>query len=131
MPKTTTTDPADTKPDAPAAAAPLTVPVYAAGPGLPEAAFAPARAAGFTEATDELGNIAFTSPDGRLAIEWGPESYRYRTNPTGGLWQIKYTDATAPAEGWSAQLGDNVPAEAVGALITALTAPGGLNPDRA
>jgi hypothetical protein len=131
MSKTTSGVPTDSGGAAESATTTRAVPAYAAGPGLPETAFAPARAAGFAETADERGNVTFTSPDGRLQVAWGPESYRYHTNPTGGLWQVKYVDASSPAEGWSAQFGDNAPAEAISAFISALTAPDGLDPDRA
>ena len=114
------------------AAAPVrTVPAYAAGCGLPELALAAGAEAGFRRGDNEDQASWAVSPDGRLHIEFGPESSRYAGNPMGGLWLITYTDTDAPREGWRAQFGDNCPAEAIAAFVKALAVPGGLDPERA
>jgi len=49
------------------------VPAHRAGAGLPAAAFAAARAAGWVFTEDEDANVRADSPDGDLHLEWLPE----------------------------------------------------------
>lgn len=115
----------------PATESPL-VPVYAAGAGMPNHALEKLRAAGWTRYEDGLGDVSYLSPDGTLAVEFGPETRRYQNDP-GALWQATYTDPnpyTSPRRSWRAAFGDSVPAEAIAAFLTALCDPAGLDPDR-
>ncbi|MFL6113826.1 MAG: DUF317 domain-containing protein [Catenulispora sp.] len=110
---------------------PDTVPVYAAGAGIPDLALDRLFHAGWTRYGDDLGDVAYVSPDGAVRAEFGPETRRYGTG--GALWEVIYTDpdpyAKAPNT-WSATFGAQVPAEAIAAFLATLTDPAGLELDR-
>lgn len=110
---------------------PVTVPAYAAGAGVPDLALDNLFHAGWTRYDDDLGDVAYVSPDGAVRAEFGPETRRYGT--TGELWEVTYTDpdpyAKAPKT-WSATFGAQVPAEAIAAFLATLTDPNGLELDR-
>jgi hypothetical protein len=125
------TTPTPATPDTAPAAPARTVPVYAAGCGNPDVVLKSASDAGFQCGLDENMTAWAVSPDGRLRLEFGPESGRYFGNPMGGLWLVTYTDAAEPRSGWRAQFGDNCPAEAIAAFVKALAHPSGLDPERA
>lgn len=118
-------------PTGPTPVPPQRVAAYAAGSGIPTIAFKATADAGLAYDLDEDGNAWATTADGRLRIEFGPETSRYGGNPRGGLWLITYTDPDQPAQGWRSMFGDQVPVEAVAAFIKALLIPEGLDPDRA
>lgn len=110
---------------------PVTVPVYAAGAGAPDLALDRLFQAGWTQYRDNLGDVAYVSPDGAVRAEFGPETRRYGTG--GALWEVTYTDPNPYAKtrsGWSATFGDQVPAEAIAAFLATLTDPNGLELDR-
>lgn len=130
-PDTPATESAPDTTPTPAAAPVRTVPVYAAGCGNPDVVLKSASDAGFQCGLDENLTAWAVSPDGRLRLEFGPESGRYFGNPMGGLWLVTYTDAAEPRSGWRAQFGDNCPAEAIAAFVKALAFAGGLDPERA
>lgn len=122
--------PADTAPDTAPVPAAGTVPAYAAGSGLPGLVLDAACGAGFRCEPDQDGNVRAVSPDGRLTIDFGPESNHYALSPMGGLWLVTYVDEQAPRNGWFAKFGDNCPAEAITAFVKALNIEGGLDPER-
>lgn len=100
-----------------------TIPLYQAGVGDYEAAFAPARAQGWTRYTDASGNNhTDVSPDGQLSVEFGPEADAPRVAP---LWRIAYRnpDPYRTRDSFTAYFDGHVPAEAIAAFLTALTAP--------
>ena len=114
------------------APAPCPVPVYAAGPGMPDHALEKLREAGWTRYEDGLGDVSYISPDGAVAVEFGPETRRY-LNDRDALWQAAYIDPnpyTSSRRSWRAAFGENVPAEAIAAFLAALCGPDGLDPDR-
>ncbi|GAA1966505.1 DUF317 domain-containing protein [Catenulispora subtropica] len=110
---------------------PVTVPVYAAGPGMADTALMILEAAAWHRYEDGNCNVTYRSPDGSVTAEFGPESERYHRR--GPLWEVKYTNPDPYAKNsrsWTATFGDDVPAEAIGAFLATLTDPAGLETDR-
>lgn len=110
---------------------PVTVPIYAAGAGVPDLALDRLHEAGWTRYEDGLGDVAYVSPDGAARAEFGPETRRYAVG--GALWTVTYTDPhpyTKHPNTWSASFGDQVPSEAIAAFLATLTDPDGLELDR-
>ncbi|WP_169739821.1 DUF317 domain-containing protein [Actinospica robiniae] len=105
--------------------APLLVPPYAAGGGIPAPALEAARAAGWTRSEDEASTVTLTSPDGRCHLEFGPETERYLQDAD-RLWVAEYRPEPGGERGWAAHFGDDVPAEAIAAFIRVLTDPAGI-----
>ena len=113
------------------APAPITVPAFAAGAGIPTLALDRLRDAGWDRYEDDRGNVTYVSLDGCARAEFGPETPRYLL--FGALWEFAYTDPNPYAKNrksWKASFGDEVPAEAIAAFIEALTDPNGLDFDR-
>jgi len=110
---------------APTLPAPVLVPPYAAGAGIPAPALDAALAAGWTMVEDEFANVTHTSPDGSCRLEFGPESARYRHDAE-RLWVAEYRPEPGGERGWAAHFGDDVPAEAIAAFVRVLTDPAGI-----
>jgi hypothetical protein len=110
---------------APTPQAPVLVPPYAAGAGIPTPALDAARAAGWHMFEDELANVTFTSPDGQCSLEFGPETDRYR-HDVDRLWVAEHRPEPGSERGWAAHFGADVPAEAIAAFIRVLADPAGI-----
>jgi hypothetical protein len=108
------------------------VPGYAAGPGYPAPALNAAAQAGWTRFEDDAANVTYTSPDACARLQFGPETVRY-TRCRARLWQATYTpdptSTTTGQAGWKATFGENTPAEAIAAFLTALTRSAGRHTD--
>jgi hypothetical protein len=120
--------PEDSEPTMPP---PVTVPVWAAGAGMPDKALDILDAAGWHRYTDDDSNVTFRSPDGAVTAEFGPETERHHRR--GPLWEVAYTALDPYAKNrpnWTATFGDQVPAEAIAAFLATLTDPAGLEIDR-
>lgn len=108
--------------------APITVPGYAAGPGIPTPALEALRDAGWTRYEDGEGDVTYVSPDGAASARFAPE-----IAPPDPLWALAYTDPDPYAKSprsWKATFGSNTPAEAIAAFVAALTDPAGIEIDR-
>lgn len=110
---------------APTPMAPVLVPPYAAGDGIPAPALDAAGAAGWSRFEDEAANVTYTSPDGRCHLEFGPETDRYR-HDTDRLWVAEYRPEPGDERGWAAHFGDDTPAEAIAVFVRVLTDPAGI-----
>lgn len=81
------------------------------------------KAMGFTRYADALGaNHTDVSPDGQLAVEFGPEADAPHIAP---LWRIarRDPDPYRTDRHFAAYFDGGVPAEAIAAFLSALTAP--------
>jgi len=110
---------------------PVTVPVWAAGPGQADTALLILDAAGWHRYDDDACNVTYRSPDGSVTAEFGPETERYHRR--GPLWEVKYADPDPYAKSkrsWTATFDDDVPAEAIARFLAALADPAGLEIDR-
>jgi hypothetical protein len=101
---------------------PAEFPLYRAGCDGYEPVFGMTLAAGWTRYTDESGdNHTDVSPDGQLAVEFGPEADAPATAP---LWRIYYRDPDPYRRSggtWAAYFEGGTPPEAIAAFLAAVT----------
>ena len=99
-------------------------PLYRAGSGEHQTAFAPLKQPGWTCYEDDSGdNSTWVSPDRELSVEFGPEADAPRIAP---LWRIAYRNPDPyrrTENSFAAYFDGHVPSEAIAAFIATLTAP--------
>ncbi|MFG3038088.1 DUF317 domain-containing protein [Streptomyces sp. NPDC048330] len=94
-----------------------TSPRHLAGPGDARHVTHGLAAAGWTRTSDPLSpEIVLTSPDRRHSLQFDPQS------ATSAWWRLR-AEPTDTEPGWYAEFGKLVPAEVLGSLTDALTAP--------
>lgn len=96
------------------------VPLYAAGAGMPDTALHVASCAGWNRYDDDLGDVTMVTPDGQLAVEFGPEN---GARPIIPLWRVTWRNPDPyrrDERAWTAHFSSHVPAEAIAAFLQAL-----------
>ncbi|NUR31153.1 MAG: DUF317 domain-containing protein [Catenulispora sp.] len=101
---------------------PAELPLYRAGCDGYDPVFDITRAAGWTRYSDDSGdNHTDVSPDGQLAVEFGPEADAPATAP---LWRIHFRNPDPYQRSdntWAAYFEGGTPAEAIAAFLAAVT----------